>query len=113
MDNANYARILQNMVEEAEENLNNLADMYKGYEHIKQLDERRADIDEAIALVEELGGAPLHTVEEWRRIDAEKARKTKVPLDMLEEIGWIDRADKASWELDARKIAERYGVEVE
>ena len=66
MDRANMARILQNMIEEAEENLASVAERMRGYEHLEHLDERRADIDEAIALVEELGGAPLHTVEEWK-----------------------------------------------
>jgi len=35
-----------------------------------------------------------------------------VPMAMLEEMGWIDRADKESWEKDACAIAAHYGYKV-
>ena len=59
------ARILQNMIDEAEENLRGVKQDYGTTTAVLQ---RRADIDEAIALVDELGGAPLHTVEEWKTL---------------------------------------------
>lgn len=51
LDNANYARILQNMIEEAEENLASVAEKMRGYEHLEHLAERRAELREAMALV--------------------------------------------------------------
>jgi len=50
MDNKRYARILQNMIEEAEENLDGLAERMKGYENLEHLDERRAELKEAMEL---------------------------------------------------------------
>jgi hypothetical protein len=46
-----YTRILQNMIEEAEENLADLAEKMHGYESLKRLDERRVQLREAMALV--------------------------------------------------------------
>jgi DNA repair exonuclease SbcCD ATPase subunit len=46
-----YARILQNMVEEAEENLASVAEKMRGYENLEHLDERRAELKEAQSLV--------------------------------------------------------------
>jgi hypothetical protein len=54
MNNANTARVLQNMVDEAEENLATLAAAMHGYEALANLERRRADLAEAVALVEEL-----------------------------------------------------------
>jgi hypothetical protein len=51
MDKLDYARILQNMIEEAEENLASVAESMKGYEHLEHLDERRVQLREAMALV--------------------------------------------------------------
>jgi hypothetical protein len=51
LDNAKYARVLQNMVEEAEENLANLAEKMRGYENLEHLNERRGELREAMALV--------------------------------------------------------------
>jgi hypothetical protein len=48
---ATYARILQNMIEEAEENIEGLEASFAGYEHLEHLDERRAQLREAMALV--------------------------------------------------------------
>jgi hypothetical protein len=61
MDKANMARILQNMIEEAEENFEELVSKFPRTN--PNILKRRADIDEAVKLVDELGGAPLHTVE--------------------------------------------------
>jgi hypothetical protein len=55
MDNANMVRILQNMIDEAEENIERLAAAFKGYENKVNIDQRRADLAEAVKLVEELG----------------------------------------------------------
>jgi hypothetical protein len=49
MNNANTARVLQNMVDEAEENIHR-TERTLGW----ALPERRADLAEAVALVEEL-----------------------------------------------------------
>lgn len=49
-DNATIARVLQNMIEEAEENLAALADRMKGYENLVNLNERHADLKEAVEL---------------------------------------------------------------
>jgi hypothetical protein len=54
MNNANTARVLQNMVDEAEENLATLAAAMYGYEALANLERRRADLAEAVSLVEEL-----------------------------------------------------------
>lgn len=54
MDNANMARVLQNMIEEAEENLASLAERMKGYENLEHLDERRSQLREAMELEAEL-----------------------------------------------------------
>jgi len=51
MHNANMARILQNMIDEAEENLTYLEKVHEGREH---LGARFSDLTEAVALVEEL-----------------------------------------------------------
>ena len=55
MDNQNMVRILQNMIDEAEENLGQLAAAFKGYENQVNIAQRRADLAEAVKLVEELG----------------------------------------------------------
>jgi len=47
-EEANYARILQNMIEEAEENLLYLEKVHEGREH---LEPRFAELREAMALV--------------------------------------------------------------
>lgn len=72
------ARILQNMIDEAEENVKNLEEAPFG--RTVGVLQRRADIDEAVKLVEELGGAPLHTVEEWKKLDDYEAK-----LEALEQ----------------------------
>ena len=54
MDNQNMARILQNMIDEAEENIEGLAAAFEGYENKVNIDQRRADLAEAVELVEEL-----------------------------------------------------------
>ena len=50
MDNANMARVLQNMIDEAEENICRTEKILGWH-----LEERRADLAEAVKLVEELG----------------------------------------------------------
>ena len=54
MKNQEIARILQNMIEEAEENLTRLAEAMRGYGNLKYLDERRAELKEAMDLEAEL-----------------------------------------------------------
>ena len=54
MDNQNMARILQNMIEEAEENLARDARDMEGHEALVNITKRRADVDEAVKLIEEL-----------------------------------------------------------
>lgn len=54
MDNANVARILQNMIDEAEENLASFAASMKGYEGLVNLAKRQADLAEAVELVDYL-----------------------------------------------------------
>jgi hypothetical protein len=54
MKNQEIARILQNMIEEAEENLIRLAEAMTGYENLEHLDKRRAELKEAMALEAEL-----------------------------------------------------------
>jgi len=53
MDSANIVRVLQNMINEAEENIEGIA-AFKGYEGQVNIAQRRADLAEAVALVEEL-----------------------------------------------------------
>jgi hypothetical protein len=59
MDNQNMARVLQNMIDEAEEHLTRLALESMGAETKASIDKRlaprRADLAEAVKLVEELG----------------------------------------------------------
>lgn len=55
MDNQNMVRILQNMIDEATENMEGLAAAFKGYENQVNIAQRRADLAEAVKLVEELG----------------------------------------------------------
>jgi hypothetical protein len=51
VNNLEYARILQNMIEEAEENLASVAEKMRGYESLEHLAKRRAELREAMALV--------------------------------------------------------------
>ena len=59
MDNANIARILQNMIEEAEENLNYLSEKHFGIVYDANIASRRAELKEAMELEAELGGPLL------------------------------------------------------
>ena len=59
MDNASMARILQNMIEEAEENLNHLSEKHLGVVHDANIANRRAELKEAMELEAELGGPLL------------------------------------------------------
>ena len=77
MDKANVARILQNVIDEAEENLASVAEKMRGYEHLEHLDERRADIDEAMALVATLdpehykeGAGMTNQAQEIKRLES-------------------------------------------
>lgn len=54
---AEIARILQNMIDEAEENISLQEDSMKGHEALANIAQRRADLAEAVALVEELGAS--------------------------------------------------------
>lgn len=54
MDNQNMVRILQNMIDEATENMEGLAAAFEGYENQVNVAQRRADLAEAVKLVEEL-----------------------------------------------------------
>jgi len=54
LSHANISRILQNMIDEAEENIANVAASMRGYEGLANVAERKADLVEAVALVEEL-----------------------------------------------------------
>jgi len=94
MDNQNMARILQNMIDEAEENLTTLAASMHGYESLVGLNKRRADLAEAVKLVEELGqpalveqGEGLGILNEclaWLEYDSTYVEsQSKAPLDSL------------------------------
>jgi hypothetical protein len=87
MERSEIARILQNMIDEAEENVKNLEEAPFG--RTVGVLQRRADIDEAMKLVEELGGAPLYTVEEWKKLDDKEAKLEALrrPLDPMENRG--------------------------
>lgn len=68
MDNANMARVLQNMVDEAEENIEGLAAAFHGYEGQVNINQRRADFAEAVALVEELNKPQVEASGELRSL---------------------------------------------
>jgi len=81
VDKAKYARVLQNMIEEAEENLTALAERMKGYENLEHLDERRAELKEAMDLEAELGGPLL--ANEAMTDNMAKVREAQKSLDMM------------------------------
>ena len=103
MDNQNMARILQNMIDEAEENIEGLAAAFEGYENKVNIDQRRADLAEAVKLVEELGQpAP--------------AEQEEGPEDELTELceifGWYSSAAGLSVLDDARVWIKRHDARI-
>lgn len=106
MDRANMARIIQNVIDEAEENF---CRDKRDYGMTTAALQRRADIDEAIAFVEELGGAPLHTVEEWKAhavLRPESAEPAKWAIDLVRRIrGHIEGVDLTNMQAAEEVIA--------
>jgi hypothetical protein len=98
MNSENMARVLQNMIEEAEENLLYLEKVHEGREHLTS---RFAELKEAMDLEAELGG-PLLSED-----------KPSVPIDLVyaliregryRECGERDRA--------ASEIVESFGFQI-
>jgi hypothetical protein len=130
MDSKNEARIIQNLIDEAEENYAKIIEALAHPRNNAQIAQRRKDIDEGIALVGELNApeAPrdelIGTIREglkwlqeryWKSehkiskayqsgiaaLDQLAAQKPKVPLDLLEELSYHTYGPKVS--IDSRR----------
>ena len=106
MDNQNMVRILQNMIDEAEEGLDGLEARVKEQGYKIDLSQRRADLAEAVELVEELGQpAPAEQGEERegrafnlgskKGVEYERARAERKGEEMRVALEKIDKAEQA------------------
>jgi hypothetical protein len=135
MDSKNEARIIQNLIDEAEENYAKIIEALAHPRNNAQIAQRRKDIDEGIALVGELNAPeaprdeligtirgyltkrrPDQMTTAWGEyqdalaaLDRLAAQKPKVPMAMLKAMAY-QGIHTMGWMTDC---AARYGVEVE